>query len=88
MFPWHVSLTMITPNGNMFCGGSIINSTFILTAAHCVYDMLAFDVHQYLSVRVGAGQIYLNACSVNQQEIYVWLMTVKAKSKFANYNLY
>lgn len=74
MYPWHVSLTMITPYGNMFCGGSIINSTFIITAAHCVVDMMAFDVHEYLSVRVGAGQLYLNACSPNQQEIYVCIL--------------
>ncbi|XP_059096332.1 trypsin-3-like isoform X2 [Tigriopus californicus] len=33
-FPWMVSLQ--TTNGQHFCGGSIIHSKYILTAAHCL----------------------------------------------------
>lgn len=32
-FPWLVSITRL---GGHFCGGTILNSNFILTAAHCL----------------------------------------------------
>jgi len=32
-FPWHVALII---NGAWMCGGSLISSTWVLTAAHCV----------------------------------------------------
>jgi len=34
-FPWHVSIGLPLDGGH-FCGGSIISSKFIITAAHCV----------------------------------------------------
>ncbi|WP_162873018.1 S1 family peptidase [Austwickia chelonae] len=37
-FPFMVSLQL---NGESFCGGSLINSTTVLTAAHCVNDETA-----------------------------------------------
>lgn len=35
-FPWQVYLRVTTRQGEMLCGGSILNSNWILTAAHCV----------------------------------------------------
>ena len=35
-FPWQVYLRIVTEHGEMLCGGSIINSNWILTAAHCI----------------------------------------------------
>jgi secreted trypsin-like serine protease len=39
-WPWQVALISVgeDPFQGQFCGGSIIASTWILTAAHCVYD--------------------------------------------------
>lgn len=38
-YPWMVKLTIKMKNGEAFqCGGSILNSRSLLTAAHCVSD--------------------------------------------------
>ncbi|KAL5292135.1 hypothetical protein ACFFRR_011134 [Megaselia abdita] len=36
-FPYQVALQISTPQGSLFCGGSIIDAEWILTAAHCSY---------------------------------------------------
>nr|CAD7447017.1 unnamed protein product [Timema bartmani] len=50
-FPYQVSIRY---NGNHMCGGSILNSRYILTAAHCVNGVHAEDLH------VVSGSIHLN----------------------------
>ena len=44
--PWQVSLA---ERNSHFCGGSIVNQYFIITAAHCIWDSKAANVQ----VRVG-----------------------------------
>ncbi|VEN34354.1 unnamed protein product [Callosobruchus maculatus] len=48
-YPYQVS---IQNNGEHFCGGSIINTKYILTAAHCVCDD---TMKENLTVRVGSS---------------------------------
>lgn len=36
--PWQVFLESTVPGGVARCGGTIINTTTVVTAAHCVYD--------------------------------------------------
>lgn len=40
-YPWQVALTT---NGYQFCGGSLINDRYILTAAHCTAGSTASDI--------------------------------------------
>ena len=38
-WPWHVGLEHYTRRDPM-CGGSLVTNRHVLTAAHCVYDMV------------------------------------------------
>lgn len=57
-YPYQISLQLMSSH---ICGGAIISSNWIITAAHCVVDT---PVASYLSVRIGSstrnsgGQVY------------------------------
>ena len=54
-YPWQVSLQRTPPTGSTYhmCGGSILNSTHIICAGHCVKDQIVSE----LEIVVGAHNI-------------------------------
>nr|CAD7448609.1 unnamed protein product [Timema bartmani] len=56
-WPW---IAALFNSGRQFCGGSLIDSTHILTAAHCVAHMSSWDVSR-VTVRLGDHNIKTNS---------------------------
>jgi len=54
----HPHCISLRDNNNHLCGGSIIDSCYILTAGHCVYHLLSDN--SLKSVTVVSGTTYLN----------------------------
>ncbi|XP_026481277.1 trypsin-4-like [Ctenocephalides felis] len=51
-FPWQVS---IQTENRHFCGGSIIDKSWILTAAHCVHRYEDVELDDFLKIRYGTN---------------------------------
>ncbi|XP_045137970.1 trypsin-like isoform X2 [Portunus trituberculatus] len=61
-YPWQVGLKM--SNGrNYWCGGSIINDRYVMTAAHCIYGMSS--TNSGLMVGVGDHNMYQTSDDVS-----------------------
>ncbi|KAG8236116.1 hypothetical protein J437_LFUL000479 [Ladona fulva] len=56
-WPW---IAALFNGGRQFCGGSLIDSTHILSAAHCIAHMSSWDVSR-LTVRLGDHDIKTNS---------------------------
>lgn len=69
-FPWQVSLVVswiADPSKGHFCGGSIYNQTWIVTAAHCLENLKANDVN----VVYGTNKLAPSAKRANVQSIVI-----------------
>ncbi|XP_055912790.1 trypsin delta-like [Eupeodes corollae] len=52
-YPYQVSLQQ---HGSHFCGGSVLSPNWILTAAHCVTDIIQKNLVPFLTVRLGSSK--------------------------------
>uniref|UniRef100_A0A672Q4Y6 Peptidase S1 domain-containing protein n=1 Tax=Sinocyclocheilus grahami TaxID=75366 RepID=A0A672Q4Y6_SINGR len=68
-WPWQVSMHSPLYGGH-FCGGSLINNEWVLTAAHCLPDVSASSLHVYLGRRTQQG-VNTNEISRNVRTIIV-----------------
>ncbi|CAL4072555.1 unnamed protein product, partial [Meganyctiphanes norvegica] len=63
--PW---LATLFNGAKQFCGGSLIDKTHILTAAHCIAHMSSHDVSR-LRVRLGAHNIQTTEASAQDFKV-------------------
>jgi secreted trypsin-like serine protease len=67
-YPWQVSLVVSwAAEPRHFCGGSIFNERWIITAAHCVSDLDALNIH----VVAGTNVLNRSVNRINVQRIIV-----------------
>ena len=44
-FPWQVQLRSSDGSRSLFCGGSVLNEEYVITAAHCCFGSLPRGIH-------------------------------------------
>jgi len=76
-FPWQVALLQRAGATSAFCGGTIIDSQHILTAAHCVVNFFGGPVSpSSVKVRVGAHDLRKTTAEPNAKTVNVARITI------------
>ncbi|XP_063907349.1 brachyurin-like [Zophobas morio] len=50
-YPWQAAIYTTKPDGRYFCGGTLLNDQWILTAAQCAYEATSF------TIQLGSNQL-------------------------------
>ena len=69
-----------------YCGGSIITSRHILTAAHCTFDSYTEDVKAPSSIQVLVGEHDTSDSVVDRRDVFAIKNHPRFKSTNANYD--
>ncbi|VEN63228.1 unnamed protein product [Callosobruchus maculatus] len=77
-FPWLVS---ITRRGGHFCGGTIINSRYVMTAGHCLCTGIGGDILKPANIKITLSQHDLT-----QKDSDAFQMPVKSITIHPEYN--
>jgi secreted trypsin-like serine protease len=67
MLPWQVGLVLL-PSKTLFCGGSIIDSGWVLTAAHCV-KQAPYDDPKHVVIFAGSTTLFVGGRGINIQKV-------------------
>ena len=64
-YPWQIAIREQTGDRSVFCGGTILTSDWIITAAHCVYDLRSAD-----EIMVTAGHTKSSRTEASREKNY------------------
>ncbi|XP_055377068.1 mannan-binding lectin serine protease 1-like [Condylostylus longicornis] len=86
--PWHVAVYYKEEKTiNQICGGSIIHSNIILSAAHCFYNEVFEKVGDPLSYLIGAGKFYRQYERREESEFYSNVKSIHIPETYEPYPL-
>jgi secreted trypsin-like serine protease len=72
--PWQVALVrgfIAEPQRSQFCGGSIIGTDWVLTAAHCIRNTIVREDPSRVNVVVGTPQFFIGGERISVAAIHV-----------------
>ncbi|XP_037037293.1 limulus clotting factor C-like [Bradysia coprophila] len=71
-WPWHTGILHIAINWNIEykCGGTLLNSQSVLTAAHCVYENDRVIVPERVLIQLGRNNLKISGAHSQDIEVY------------------